>query len=1326
MARVPNIAPRVETPIHIMAETSYTLTNTDHGRIIDCTSDSDVTITVPSGLRGNFGCWITRSGDGTVTIVEGTDVTINAIASATIDTVYDMRRLIAFRKDTYRLFTTGNGGGSSSVTAPQLPSTATLSVIAGLSIGDSVGSISTVNNPSPAPSWSMTAADGLTINVVTGDITISDDTAFYAALPADIVTTVTASNSAGSAQCVLTIVEEAVSPPYNFGNSPWSITPLKVAYTAATGTATSDITQRVPDSTITPSVSSVLLANGAVGTTGQLVFGTPHGVTRYAEPGRYEISVTETVSPDSRSLDTELFLLPTGVTYGQAWTPFVSDQYLSNGWVQEDLADGPVSSWPNRGGMGATYNAVQTANTSYRPTKLAGTGGVEFSAITDQHLYIAPDQQKCFDVRCTLTVFRYDKATATTPGSTWICGGQMENTGSAVTTRIISGIQVQSLGDQMIMYWMDARGSNTITVKDVHPNYATWCFVVHYHIDGKMYVKVNGEDAIWHGYDTFVPTRASDPAWPSFMGWSAVAKGSTSGNLHVPYTTPGSSNTSTARFAIDCRLEFGEVSEEFIAKLERWAANRAGLTLPDGHKYKVTSPVVDESDFPLSQVKFNHPEWRRYQVAWENRTLTRGTAIDPAETTDYDTLIYKEDFREQSIVSYLSTTPANLYINGGAAGNTIGQNAQITTSLSWYPWSGGQQTLNCTPTVAALLSSVDHMDNGHTLKLKDVWVRVRFKMDVVDTVTNNVWFHCPMWFYTHTRARRAFNHNYELDIFEIENGSPNSKYANVGTFHNHPGAVKQGVNGRHPNNSDPDPYGSLTGSARNRLLRKFGEYMDSGLNANWNGAAIDQADGNFHIIDMICGGADGDVIFAIDDREVWRMARPQQFDFSYFMLINTAYRGVVGGNVGATSSITLDYIEIRKPAATIEVIPSNFTARPTISGTTYVGETLTVDPNLDADAGTQYRVEWYHEDGYPISREKSGSLILSSDEIGKQIRAKVITVGHWEDQEAWSDLTAVVDSGGDPITTMDLNFADDTYTINGTPYATFALARAAIQGMIFTAAGTRSMVSQVSAIPTVAANTPRVDSRGLIYEDAKVDAGTTNTTVPPGISGLSTVVDAAAFGTGLCRTVYETSTATAERRVAAQNFGTVDALEVVTIAATLTIKKGIRTWVMAEGPFQGAGKTYYDINNMVTGTVFTGITASIEEIPDAPDFCILKWSRTFTNGAIALDNANVSWYLVSGNGAGYSSYSGIPSSIACYFAGCECVITGATSIAIPHYGPARPAEAFQIPCGPGGKTLDIDLLNPVTAATSSTSVVGTDDYTLPIQAQPIITRIQIT
>jgi hypothetical protein len=94
----------IESEVETVAGTSYTLEQTDHNKIIDFTSGSAVTVTVPAGLTLPYVVGISQGGAGQVTVSPDVGVTVNEPdAQFKTEKRYCQLTLAAFSADTYRL-----------------------------------------------------------------------------------------------------------------------------------------------------------------------------------------------------------------------------------------------------------------------------------------------------------------------------------------------------------------------------------------------------------------------------------------------------------------------------------------------------------------------------------------------------------------------------------------------------------------------------------------------------------------------------------------------------------------------------------------------------------------------------------------------------------------------------------------------------------------------------------------------------------------------------------------------------------------------------------------------------------------------------------------------------------------------------------------------------------------------------------------------------------------------------------------------------------------------------------------------------------------------
>ncbi len=90
--------------IRTISGTSHTLVDDDHGYILNCTSGSAVTVTVPAGLRTGFLVGISQGGAGQVTLTASGTTISERDANLATAAQYVLLSLVQFGTNTYRLF----------------------------------------------------------------------------------------------------------------------------------------------------------------------------------------------------------------------------------------------------------------------------------------------------------------------------------------------------------------------------------------------------------------------------------------------------------------------------------------------------------------------------------------------------------------------------------------------------------------------------------------------------------------------------------------------------------------------------------------------------------------------------------------------------------------------------------------------------------------------------------------------------------------------------------------------------------------------------------------------------------------------------------------------------------------------------------------------------------------------------------------------------------------------------------------------------------------------------------------------------------------------
>ena len=81
--------------------TARTVSDSDNGKVIVCTSSSDVTITLPNTLTAGFGCTVIQSGTGQVTIAAGAGSTLSSYAGTSTKGRYATLQIIPIGTNAY-------------------------------------------------------------------------------------------------------------------------------------------------------------------------------------------------------------------------------------------------------------------------------------------------------------------------------------------------------------------------------------------------------------------------------------------------------------------------------------------------------------------------------------------------------------------------------------------------------------------------------------------------------------------------------------------------------------------------------------------------------------------------------------------------------------------------------------------------------------------------------------------------------------------------------------------------------------------------------------------------------------------------------------------------------------------------------------------------------------------------------------------------------------------------------------------------------------------------------------------------------------------------
>ncbi|MEJ1157548.1 hypothetical protein [Prosthecomicrobium sp. N25] len=696
------------------------------------------------------------------------------------------------------------------------------------------------------------------------------------------------------------------------------------------------------------------------------------GPSLFREPGRYLTRLHRSLTDTTQPVVAQTLVLRQGMSPGMPWSPYVNDHLVVNGWHQEDLGIGPVSQWKARGCRAAL--AAQ-ADPTLQPVRTADGRGVEFPARAPNHLVWPNDAMRHLLVRAHLTILRIDP----TAGAETFVVVPHGYTGSA-NNRCGAVIYNPTLGKLQVQ-WNDYTGYNSLVAPtNVTPNKETWAFVLGFRVDGNYCLKINGGPII------------------------------RTGKYHNPVYNNGSTSTfgctihrQNVAFAIDAHLDLqGELTDAVVAKLEWWAAQRAGIALPSGHRYANAAAVVDADDFPVSEDKFDKGAWDLYIADSKNTAVTASNRGKPVPSTvegAFSELVFNDDFRRDSVVDGHKSAPGIWYSQGGLAHNTVGVNAVLghaSDTIDCYPHDPATGTLSIRLQYAGgawrtgAISTVNLANQGITFQ-GPMAREIRFRFKIPTGPVARGYFPAPLWSYGVNRSKLFTGMAWEFDDLELDGRDPT--YVNAGSSHSHEGLIA-GWMGRRTPDEDKD------------RVKQLGAPMN-GLNGF---PKINFYDGQWHVLKTIVD--DEFTYIVVDGVELNRVRTPLEL-FRRIHLISNFAMVLSYGEPSRTAlhDMEIDYVRVWKKTRDVATVVAPFSARPQILGTPAVGSTLTVDAKLPGV--TTVRYEYYHDDGYPLATASGPTYVVQSTDAGKRIRAKVIAMSATDQPEAWTEFTAAV-PGGSP------------------------------------------------------------------------------------------------------------------------------------------------------------------------------------------------------------------------------------------------------------------------------------------------------------------------
>ncbi len=647
------------------------------------------------------------------------------------------------------------------------------------------------------------------------------------------------------------------------------------------------------------------------------------------------------------------------------WHPGLFPEMIARAWYQEDLSEGPVAEWRSRGVKPVT---AKQKSPSLRPIKLPGRDGVKFARGTKQNLAWAADKDAPYLHRWWLVIARFDGAT--------------NRSKAEVKVVTINGSDGNNISRQPLVAF--------------RPSSATF-----------------GS----HVFDTTFK-GSSGPCLSNFDDWNVllgyrrgwmirnIVNGTATSEVEVlglkPNTTSAQSYMGDAISALPTDLAINsiilgqsELNDGQIDKLVGWAAWRAGgqRRLPDDHPYKDSAPTlkdIDENDDPM-HYEFDEKSWAAWAAIDSSEKFVNRGRTAP-EISGYSTVFF-DDFVENTVVDDLTGARGSVWF-APTFNRSLGVQAEMqrpsASPASYIHDPSGEGTmalrlLHNSGWKSGGFSSVNNNGQGRWWK-KGIF-EIRFKMPLATRPIPGLW--ASFFMYNREHLFWRTRNRLETDVIEIYGYFP--KWLSV-SQHVHTNVVRF---------SDP---GISKQSVKNKLA---GYAVDAA-----NGFSRDFFEPNLHFFDgeyhtWYMQIEDDYTYVVLDGLEVVRVPTVAELLQRMFIVASLSYDRAHGDRDALNSEffdMTIDYIRVRQKESDLEHVPSGFNARPAITGSPAVGQTITVSPNTDA---AQVECLWYR-DGVPVVNAVANSYVLQVADAGHRIRCHVRAVSLLDQPEAWTPETTPV------------------------------------------------------------------------------------------------------------------------------------------------------------------------------------------------------------------------------------------------------------------------------------------------------------------------------
>ena len=647
-----------------------------------------------------------------------------------------------------------------------------------------------------------------------------------------------------------------------------------------------------------------------------------------------------------------------------AWAPELVPETIVFDFRQEDLAQGPVTTW--------TSGGVKPKTATGSATKLANGGGVLFAGGTSQNLSWATDRDAVWLHRWWVVISRAD----------------MDGVAGNVPVLTVNGAtsggwhnqpSVKFSGsDDSYKTLMNNQDGSVILKEDAEMAFTDWNVVVGFRRGGKLHAWINGVEqppVDFTGMDVCLDSA------PCYLGANNIS----------------GESTLAADMALDCAIVGqSELNDAQIDKLVGWAHWRVGREdlLPAGHPYKSGAPTsLDANDNP-ARFDFDENAWDTWKaISTTTKTVNIGNpppSLDDGNGDDYS-VVFFDDFLTDSVVDDRSGTSSDIWFAPTHIGSVVGASAlaqKKSASPSTYIHDDtgiGTMTLRLLDVNGSwktgAFSSVNREGQGRSWGKGRYRIRVKFPA----IASPRPGFFPAFWSYGTEHLFWRTRNRIELDFMEYD--GLNGEWINT-SQHIHAGPVAYNI----PEiRQSPDLSDKIIGTT-----------LNSSHNFN---PAVNIYDGQYHIWEFRI--EDDYSYIIVDDKEVARVPSEAWMLVRRYIMVDWALREWENEAVdGEIYDMTIDWIEVQQRERDLEIAPSAFTALPTLSGTRGLGNTITCTPNVSA---SQIEYRWY-KDGEPIVGEINATFVEDADSANKTLRCHVRAVSLLDQPEAWTAKMGLPDT----------------------------------------------------------------------------------------------------------------------------------------------------------------------------------------------------------------------------------------------------------------------------------------------------------------------------